>query len=228
MKKIYYYLIFGIILYIIISKLINGEKQTQQLNNSNMKWAILLTSCVRTDKPDDPRMSYYLEAIKNWLENTTLPIFIVESSNYTFPEFANTRLKVCSFNLTNQLGPSQYEAKSIKYAMEYFKEELQSYTHIMKVTGRYYLNIEHILPTIKNVDIILQSQYDDRINWNNSEIFGYRKGIENDFLNTILDEGFMEMAIYKYGQSHSFERLPPIPNIKKIRRGGDNLIIDPL
>ena len=231
MKNIYDYIIILVIIYIIISEIILiYNKNNFILSNKydKMSWAILLTSCVRTNKPDDPRMGYYMDSIKSWLNNTSLPIFIVESSNYTFPEFANTRLKVCSFNLTDQRGPSQYEAKSIKYAMEYFKNDLKPYTHIMKVTGRYFLNIENILPKLNNVDIILQSKHNPRIKWNNSEIFGFRIGIENKFLDSILEDGFMEETIYKYANSHSFERLPPISNIKKIKRGGDSLIMDPL
>jgi hypothetical protein len=229
MNNIYYYIIIIVIGYYIISELLGYNKNNVIISNkdNNMRWAILLTSCVRTKKADDPRMGYYLDSIKNWLDKTSLPIFIVESSNYTFPEFANTRLKVCSFNLTNEPGPSQYEAKSIKYAMEYFKDDLKPYTHIMKVTGRYFVDIEKILPTLNNVNIILQSSHNDSINWNNSEIFGFRIGIENQFLDPILKDGLMEETIYKYAHFH-YQRLPPIRNTKKIKRGGDSLIIDPL
>jgi hypothetical protein len=197
-----------------------------------MKWAILLTSCVRINNPDDLKMTYYLNAIKDWLEKTNLPIFIVESSGYTFPEFANTRLKVCSFNITSLGSSTKSEAASILYAMDYFKNELKPYTHIMKVTGRYYLDIENILPNISNVDIILQSTHNDNIKINNSEIFGYRNGNEGEILNPILDPnidaGIMEEVIYKYAQLHTYERLPPLINKNKVRRGGDNLIVDPL
>ena len=42
-----------------------------------MKFAILLTSCVRNNNQDDLKMSYYLKAIDSLLNNTNLPIFIV-------------------------------------------------------------------------------------------------------------------------------------------------------
>lgn len=193
-----------------------------------MNWAILLTSCVRTTNPNDPRMTYYLQAIKDWLEKTSLPIFIVESSGYTFPEFENTRLKVCSFDLINQASSSQYEAKSILFAMDYFKDDLEPYTHILKVTARYYVDVENVLPLLSDVDMVLQSQHNDKINWNNSEVFGFRKGCENCLLDPIINLGFMENAIYNFAHSHSFCRLQPLPNVYKVRRGGDNLIIDPL
>ena len=85
-----------------------------------MKVAILLTSCVRSTSEDAKvKMSYYLRAIDSWLNKTSLPIYIVESSGYSFPEFDNTRLKVCSFDLQNEPSSSQYEAKSILYAMNH-------------------------------------------------------------------------------------------------------------
>jgi hypothetical protein len=173
-------------------------------------------------------MEYYLRSIKDWLEKTNLPIFIVESSGYTFPEFENTRLKVCTFDLTDQASSSQYEAKSILFAMDYFKQDLEPYTHILKVTARYYVNIEKILPSLPDVDMILQSKHNHAIKSNNSEIFGFRKGCENCFLQKIIPLGFMEQTIYNFAFSHSFHRLQPIPNIYKVRRGGDDLIVDPL
>jgi len=193
-----------------------------------MKWAILLTSCVRTNIPNDPKMLYYLRAIKDWLEKTDLPIFIVESSGYTFPEFKDTRLKVCSFDLQNQPSSSQYEAKSILFAMDYFKEDFKFFSHILKVTARYYVNVQNLLSHVSNVDIILQSHVNHDIKWNNSELFGFRNGLEKQILEPILNIGFMEHNIYHFSESHSFIRLPPIQNIYKVKRGGDSLIVNPL
>jgi len=148
-----------------------------------MKWAVLLTSCVRINYPDDKRKEYYLRAIRDWLEKTNLPIFIVESSNYTFPEFNNTRLKVFSFNLENEPSTSQYEAKSILNAMEYFKNDFMNYTHILKVTARYYLDVEEIIQYVpEDSEIILQHCVNHSINWNNSEIYGFKIGHEQIFL----------------------------------------------
>lgn len=193
-----------------------------------MNWAILLTSCVRSNNPNDERKQYYLRAIKDWLEKTNLPIFIVESSNYTFPEFKDTRLKVCSFNLVNQASSSQYEAKSILFALDYFKNDLEPYTHILKVTARYYVDIEKLLPSLPDVDIIVQHKYNDAIKWNNSEVYGFRKGCEKYFLVPIVDLGYMENTIYTFSKSHSSFRLNPLANIYKVKRGGDGLIVDPL
>lgn len=195
-----------------------------------MKWAILLTSCVRPSlgNPDDDKMTYYRKSISNWLTETNLPIFIVESSGFTFPEFENTRLKVCSFDLQNQPSSSQYEAKSILHAMDYFKQDMEPYTHILKVTARYFIEMEKNLSVINDVDIVLQSQVNHNIKWNNSELFGFRKGLEKSILEPILVEGFMEHNIYSFAQSHSYDRLPPIPNIHMVKRGGDGLTVNPL
>jgi hypothetical protein len=194
-----------------------------------MKWAVLLTSCVRVKNPDDKRKEYYLRAINDWLEKTNLPIFIVESSNYTFPEFNDTRLKVFSFNLENEPSTSQYEAKSILNAMEYFKNDFTNYTHILKVTARYYLDVEEIIRYVpENSEIILQHCVNHSIQWNNSEIYGFKIGHEQLFLNDIINLGFMETTIYKYALNHIMYRLPPIPNIYNVERGGDRLIINPL
>jgi hypothetical protein len=193
-----------------------------------MKFAVLLTSCVRSHKKNDPRMSYYLRAINDWLNKTELPIFIVESSGYNFPEFKDTRLKVCTFDLINEPSSSHSEAKSILYAMEQFKNEFQPYTHILKVTARYFVDVEKYLSCISDVDIILQSQVNHEIKWNNSEIFGFRIGCEKIFLQEIIKSKLMEHAIYLFSQSQTFDRLPKLQNIYKVRRGGDDQIIDPL
>lgn len=199
------------------------------IDNNNMKWAILLTSCVRqSSNSNDEKVFYYQRSIKDWLEKTNLPIFIVESSGYSFPEFKDTRLKVCTFDLQDQQTSSQYEAKSIIFAMECFKEDLKSYTHILKVTARYYVEIENILPRVPDVDIVLQSQVNHDIKWNNSEIFGFRNGLEYQILIPILKIGLMESNIYKFSQSHTYTRLPPIQNIYNVKRGGDGLTVNPL
>jgi hypothetical protein len=66
------------------------------------------------------------------------------------------------------------------------------------------------------------------ITWNNSEIFGFRKGCEMTILGPILNLGFMECAIYHFAESHSYYRLPLLPNNYRVKRGGDGLIVDPL
>ena len=90
-----------------------------------MKWCILLTSCVLRNFSLN-KFNFYRKAISAWLTKTTLPIFIVESSGYQFSEFSGTRLKVYTFNLSENLASSsQYEARSILAALEYFKADMK-------------------------------------------------------------------------------------------------------
>jgi hypothetical protein len=198
-----------------------------------MSWAVLLTSCVRpigaSDEAAQKRLEIYSTAINLWLEKTNLPIFIVESSNYTFPEFANTRLNVCSFKLPIKSSSSQLEARSILYAMDFFGTELMKYSHIFKVTARYYVEVEDILQKLPvDVDIFPQHSHNPSINWNNSEFFGFKKGNEIIFLKRIENIGFMEQTIFNFSKESNSYRLPPLENITLARRGGDNLLVNPM
>jgi hypothetical protein len=192
-----------------------------------MKWAILLTSCVRKNNSSDLKKMYYLKSIRDWLEKTDYPIFIVESSGYTFPEFNKTRLKVCSINLENLSSSSQFEARSILHAFDYFKNDLLNYTHILKVTARYFVDIKSVLSNMENVDFMVQHHYNDTILWNNSEIFGFRKGLEH-FVDHVSDPGgiLMENALYHFSRKFNYKFLPPLKNIHRARRGGDKLLYE--
>ena len=99
-----------------------------------------------------------------------------------------------------------------------------------KVTARYFVDCENILLTIKDddYDILLQSQVNHKIKWNNRELFGFRIGIEKSILEPILQTGFMENAIYVFASTHSHIRFPPIKNTYMVKRGGDGLIVNPL
>jgi len=191
-------------------------------------WAVLLTSCVRTANPLDHRKEYYRRAIHDWLTKTNLPIFLVESSGYTFPEFQHSRLNLCSFNLENEPTSSHYEAKSILYALDHFKEQLLPYTHILKVTARYFFPIEPILTQVPPyIEIVLQSTCSHVHAWNNSEIFGFKKGTE-EFLKNISTSMLMEQVLYQFSTSHPTARFPPLENIYRVERGGDQRILNPL
>lgn len=168
------------------------------------KVAILLTMCFRGN-PD--KKIYYEKSIKEW-NKENLPIFIVESSNYNFKKFDNMNLKICSLDIVKEPSFTQYESKSILYAMNFFKEELKSYTHVLKITGRYFLNIKNILDNLPNVDLLLQHRQDKKIKWNNSEIFGFRIGMENELLSSITKKGTFEHHIYKISKNIHFLDYP--------------------
>jgi hypothetical protein len=194
-----------------------------------MKWCILLTACVLRNFSLS-KFNYYREAIEAWLTKTDLPIFIVESSGYKFSEFSGTRLKVYTFNLSEKLASSsQYEARSIIAALEYFKEDMKPYTHILKVTARYYVeDMRSILYNSPPTKILVQHLQNTPLKWNNSEIFGIRKRCLKPLMKTIINLGYMEQAIYNFKETHTHRILPPMKNVFGARRGGDDFIVDPL
>lgn len=201
------------------------------IKTGDTRFCILLTTCVRSSKKDDPRFSYYIKAISKWIQNTSLPIFIVESSNYSFPEFDGTRVQKCTFDLKNLNSSTQYESQSILYAMNRFKDKMEQYTHVLKVTGRYYLpDIENILDNIPDASLICQSSYSLFKGWQNSEIFGFKKELANDIFIKISKDGgpLMEKHLYDLTLKMIYTRLPSIPNIDKVKRGGDENVVDPL
>lgn len=194
-----------------------------------MKWCILLTSCVLRNF-SLTKFNFYRKAISAWLSKTDLPIFIVESSGYKFSEFSGTRLKVYTFNLSENLASSsQYEARSILAALDYFKTDMKDYTHILKVTARYYVdNMRTILNEGPPRQIYVQHLQNTPLKWNNSEIFGLRKRLFRKLLNPIVCLGYMEQAIYNFKKTHTHRILPPMKNYVGARRGGDNILVDPL
>jgi hypothetical protein len=204
----------------------------------NHNCAILLTSCIRKTvyNDTDKKMDYYLQSFNSWLKKTTLPIFVVESSGYTFPEFNHTRLNICTTNINEKYeSAGQYETRSILYATNHFKNELKNYKYMMKITGRYFINCENILDTLEDVDLAIQYKRSHTLKYENCEIFRFRLGIESDFFSKVINEGTLERALYYYIKTHNFIRLPSFENINMVKRGHKSiqpvhprLIINPL
>lgn len=196
----------------------------------NVKVAILLTTCFRNNKnsKDIYKREYYKKSIKLW-QKSNLPIFIVESSNYSLKKYENQNIKTCTFDLPegSMSSSTQYEAKSILHALEVFKEDLKNYSHVIKITGRYFIKIKKILDNLTNVDLFLQ--YTKSHKWNNSEIFGFRLGIEDIIFKRMLINGtLMEEILYDLSkEGYTYIRLPPINNFLNVKRS-DSLIIQPL
>ena len=84
------------------------------------------------------------------------------------------------------------------------------------------------MQNLENVDLVLQHHVNHDIEWNNSEVFGFRNGLEHELLEPILNLGLMENRIYNFSKYHSHKRLPPIKNEFRVPRGGDRMIVDPL
>jgi len=197
-------------------------------------WIVLLTTAINNPenliKDQDIRKVLYHSQIKKWLDETNYDIVVVESSGYHFPEIEHERLHKIIFTIHNPLpSSSQYEAVSISYALEEIrnKDFYINCSHILKVSGRYFLKgiTNHLNNVEQNKDLYLQKHYQPK--WQNSEYFGIRKELFDLFIEGGVKQiNLMESELSKFSVNKSICRIGPFPN--NIRRGGDNLLIENL
>ena len=194
-------------------------------------WIVLLTTAVNNSYNNmidtDFRKVLYHTQIKRWLNETNYDIVVVESSGYDFPELEHERLHKVVFKINEHLPTSsQYEAISISNALDNIrnKDFYINCSHILKVTGRYFLKdiTNHLNNVEQNKDLYLQHHFN--INWQNSEYFGIRKELFDLFIESGIKKiNLMENELSKFSVCKSMCRIGPFPN--DIRRGGDNMLI---
>lgn len=214
----------------------NYMKKINELKNKN-KWIIFLTTAVNVKNECDIRINLYISQIMKWLNNTNFYIYVVESTGYEF-NINHERLKCVTFNLENCSSSTIGEANSMLYLLDQIKndENFINCTHILKVTGWYYLkNIEYNLNNkcINGLSTYLQFTHDYNIEWQNTEYFGIDKNLLEEFLLTILNHdsistpynNLMEHKWYHFifDNKLSYQRIGPFEN--NIARGGDGIII---
>ncbi len=198
-----------------------------------ISYVVLLTTCVyaknNSNDEIEERKELYSKQINRWINETHLPIFVVESSGYTFNEIPkNDRLHIFSFTIDDNLMTSSTKGEkiSINYAikqMERFNQYKKA-SHVLKVTGRYFLEgIENKLDD--KFDLYLQLHRNDVINVQNSEYYGIRKELIIPFLNSINNK-LMEHALYNFSLNTTWTTIGPFPN--NVKRGGDKIIVNPL
>lgn len=199
------------------------------------KWIVLLTTSIsnisNTIKDTQYRIDLYTLQILKWLEKTNYIIIVVESSGYNFPHINHERLHKFTFKFKNLLSSSsQYEANSILYVLNEIKDTkyYNECSHILKVTGRYFLDgIEnHLNSKPQDKDLYLQYHRNEKIQWQNSEYYGIRKNLFNDFLNNVKEIGFMENKLWEFSINKSGCHIGYFKN--NIKRGGDNMLIENL
>ena len=224
-----------LLLLIIIILYVNNKKKIQ----SN-KWIVLLTMCVHIkqnelDKNSNEindiinyRRELYTNVIKKWLANTDLPIFVVESSNYNFEEIKHDRLKVFAFQGEKLANSSTAEAESILYALEKLKDYNKDYTHILKVTGKYYLDgITQTLSLLPNdYDIYTQRHINYGLEEINTEYYGIKKDLYNDFANSCIRNIItMEPNMFKFCKNKKVMKFPrTFCNCSNIMRNDGSII----
>lgn len=198
-----------------------------------ISYVVLLTTCVHakgiSNNEIEERKELYSKQINRWINETNLPIFVVESSGYKFDEIPkNNRLHIFSFTINDNLNTSSTESEkiSINYAikqMEKFRKYKKA-SHVLKVTGRYFLEgIENKLDD--KFDLYLQLHRNDVIKFQNSEYYGIRKELIVPFLNSV-NNILMEHALYNFSLNTTWATIGPFPN--NVKRGGDKLVINPL
>jgi hypothetical protein len=215
----------------------NGRffKHQKIINNKPNKWCILLTTAIGVGKETEFRKELYIKQIKKWLSNTNYFIFVVESTgngNF-FDDIKNeyiNRIDIISIELEKNPSSSILEALSIKEAMKYILESnIGEYiTHILKVTGRYFLyDIQNSLENLtQDLDFYIQIHTNHNIEWQNTEYYGIKKNLMIPLMDNVIEnKNFMENNFYKYiNQKHfNLSILGPFPN--NIKRGGDKQII---
>ena len=176
------------------------------------RWIILLTTsvsnCSNTIKDTKYRINLYTLQILKWLEKTNFIIVVIESSGYNFPHINHERLYKFTFIFKRPLNSSsQYEANSILYVLNEIKDTkyYNECTHILKVTGRYFLDgIEnHLNSKPQDKDLYLQKHRDNNIMWQNSEYYGIRKQLFNNFLVSVKEIGLMEHKLWDFSINKS-------------------------
>ena len=207
---------------------------------------ILLTTTVYINTTDymneynspESRLKLYLDNINEWLENTNLIIYVVESSNYNFPEYKNNpRVKIFTFKSDNNINckhcsATPYEAESILKAFYHFK--LNKYDKIIKVTGKYFIpDIENLIKNIPNdADIFFQNSNENALKKQNSEIFGCKTKYLPTIMNLIIENSKFDMnfesTLFSLSQKNFLYKIYIFPVIvlnNPVKRSGDNKII---
>ena len=241
--KINNLILFSCLLVIILITLLYNHSSFVNTSNDT---CVLLTSTVYINTTDylneynspESRLKIYRESINKWLNNTDLTIYIVESSNYDFPEYKNNdRVKIFTFKSNNDINckhcsATPYEAESILKAFRYFG--LSKYDKIIKVTGKYYIpDMKSLINGIpQNSDLYFQNQhnYDKKIQ--NSEIFGCKTKYLPEIMNLIIKNSRLNMnfenTLYSLTTNNKYKiyRFPPIKLDTPIKRSGDNKIME--
>ena len=215
------------------------------------KFCILLTCCVAplycNEKEVKKRKRLYLRVIRKWLKETAFEIYCVDSSGYLFSEINDKRFHIYSFVYKNKdinIGKTHGEVKSILKAYKHFKKEWsqnekKGYTHVIKITGRYYLEDLEKWCKKKNIIHSTRDLWTQReclpfpqslayyfLSHTNSEIFICRISKLYNMFSRKEKDIYMERHINMLEEKYKYGKLPRLKNTLRSRRGGDNLFLE--
>ena len=199
------------------------------LCSDKQRFVIILTTSVTPNIPgrlhnQSVRLHLYLESIHQWLDNTSLPIVVLDSSNYEFHEIKHPNFKYYSFNLDRKYG-SQTHAEAYSIMKLYNSSMLLGCEYIFKVTGKYFLpNIDTMLDLVPfNTDIIhTRTIQPIAMGWKNELtpylweylIEGNRGGLEDEVYKFIYPGS---KSVYN-GNNLTIFKLPLIKLLKPVQR----------
>ena len=161
-------------------------------NNQKEETMILKQKPIQYHKPcillttynESSRTKMYEKRIEWWVENTKLPIYIVDSFNTGFDtlleKYKSTNRLFCykfdqkKFIRSRRFHQTKYEILSLKQAYEHFKSDWDKYTLIIKVTGKYVLPRFDTLIDEIPVENDFLVQYKHKIRWQNTEYLGFK------------------------------------------------------
>jgi hypothetical protein len=221
----------------------------KKLNRFSDEWVVLLTTCRNRTDPDSTlaHEALYKKQIVRWVEESQLPIFVVESSGIGFPELEKkyANLHVITMTITEKGSSSISEALSMLEAVKRMEDYdiYQNRRYIMKVTGRYFLKgAKKVIDKKLRVgaDFYVQRHFNDTIHWQNSEYFGMKKDLIPELANNVLmNNTLMEQSLYNITRHSPIAGNAPASNQARFEffgqgfensqaRGGDKLVINPL
>ena len=223
MSIVYIYIIFLTI--IILISLLRVKKKT----------CILLTTAVHVNSDIhninqkknniDYRKKQYIDVINSYIKKSSHPLYVVDSSGYSFPEFKNNdNVYIYSYNLNiahnGYINKTPMEAISIIKAYDNFK--LNRYDNIVKITGKYYIpNIDKYLNKMNN-NALFYLQYTHTKDKHNmhayqaTEIFGFKSYLISLFYKLSLlydDETTLEYKTRNYNITKDYYKLVIEPYI---------------
>jgi len=191
-------------------------------NKTPLKCCVLLSMYCSPKK-----YNIYYDVCIKWLNNTNLPIFVIDSygNEPNLFKISSSKLQIHSFQQKNKeiiLKPSIVEKESLLKALEFF--DFSEYDIIFKITGKYYSSMfETVLPYIpSDAQIILQ--YNRNTEGQNSELVGIKTTMFKQIIEKINTNTSFEKCLKNIKNLITY-RLPPLSIDKKVSRS-DGSVLD--
>ena len=221
------FIIFIVLVFLYFSNVsprpVNVEPLPKVINQSPVKTCLLLTMHITNDNK-----RIYEKSVCNWLSETNIDIFIVDSSNRGL-DIHHPRLAQCIFQQGSIQGrtTTNLELNSILKACDKFNN-FREYDMVFKMTCKYFTfyfnrNIERI-PS--DADIIVQKRTDTC--GQNSEVVGFKQNILRNIIDLFIVQGdSFETSLLKLlpkKDKYKSYRLEPMKIHTKTKRADGSVL----